>query len=63
MVMVRLGNKMKEWLARIILRDFGNVSYGKGLYNILYLYEKYVPESVKIKLRGSKRLAYKRRWT
>lgn len=61
--LIRIGGKMKEWLYRIILRDFGNVSYAKGLYNILYLYEKYVPDSAKRGLNGKKRLPYKRQWT
>lgn len=59
---VRLGEKMKTWLMSIIVRDFGNVSYAKGLYNILYLYEKHVPASAKEKLNGGRRLPYKK-WT
>lgn len=60
--LIRLGVKMKTWLGRIIKRDFGEVSYAKGLYNILYLYEKYVPEIEKKKLNGGRRLPYKK-WT
>lgn len=59
---VRLGEKMKLWLRQIISRDFGNVSDAKGLYNILYLYEKYVPASAKQKLNGGRRLPYGK-WT
>lgn len=60
---VRLGERMKMWLRRVVTRDFGNVSDAKGLYNILVLYEKYVPAEAKRKLKGGgKRLPYKR-WT
>jgi len=47
--LVRLGYKMKKWISSIISRDFGkDVSYAKGLYNILCLYEKYVPTKAKL---------------
>lgn len=59
---VRVGEKMKMWIRRIIQRDFGNVSDAKGLYSILYLYEKYVPDSAKRKINGGRRLPYKK-WT
>lgn len=59
---IRLGEKMKAWLRKIILRDFGNISDAKGLYNILYLYEKFVPDSAKAKINGGRRLPYKK-WT
>ena len=48
--LIRLGYKMKKWVYKIISRDFGEgTSYAKGLYNILCLYEKYVPDSAKAK--------------
>lgn len=60
---IRLGVRMKTWLLRIIIRDFGEeVSYPKGLYNILTLYEKYVPKSARRNMNGGKRVPYKRKW-
>lgn len=60
--LIRAGWRLKAWMRGIINRDFGNVSDAKGLYNILYLYEKYVPDSAKMKINGGKRLPYKK-WT
>lgn len=52
---IRIGWKMIKWMRSIIRRDFGKVSDAKGLYSILCLYEKYVPEHAKLKHRGGKR--------
>lgn len=41
---INLGWKMKRWLRRVIDDDFGEqVSFAKGLYNIITLYLQYVP--------------------
>lgn len=53
---IKTGYKMKVWIYKIILRDFGKVSYAKGLYNIISLYEKYVPKSARKNLKGGKRI-------
>ena len=58
---IRLGQKMKTWFTKIILKDFGDISYAKGLFNVLTLYNQYVPQKAKKKLNGGKRLT-KRKW-
>lgn len=61
--LINIGWKMKRWLNTIIKRDFGKVSYAKGLYNILYLYNRYVPKEAKLKMRGTGvRVPYKKKW-
>lgn len=59
---IRVGSAMKRYIAKIIYRDFGDVSYAKGLYNILKLYEKYVPQWERSRVVGKKR-RLRRRWT
>lgn len=60
---IRVGERMKGWIRKIIVRDFGDVSDAKGLYNIIMLYNQYVPASAKRKVKGGgKRVPYKR-WT
>lgn len=58
--LIRIGGRMKKWFREIVNEDFGDVSDAKGLYNILCLYEKYVPEGAKIKYKNGKRLLRKR---
>lgn len=53
---IRIGEKMKIWLNKVIKRDFGNVSFAKGLYNIIVLYRHYVPkEAIKNMRKENKR--------
>lgn len=52
---IKLGYKMVKWLRQIIDRDFGDVSFAKGLYNILTLYNKHVTDSAKAKLQSKKK--------
>lgn len=53
---IRLGEKMKYFFRTLIYKDFGNVSDAKGLYNIITLYKRYVPEQAKRKINGGRRL-------
>lgn len=47
---------MKYFFRTLIYKDFGNVSDAKGLYNIITLYKRYVPEQAKRKINGGRRL-------
>lgn len=62
---IKVGIKMKNYLKKIIKRDFGDVSLTLGLYHILRCYNRYTPKPerimTKIKLRNKKRLS-KTRW-
>jgi hypothetical protein len=62
--MINIGWRMKSWISEIINKDFGNVSFAKGLYNIISLYIRYVPKSAirEIKEKGGIRRPYKKEW-
>lgn len=62
---INVGERMKTYIWKIVFKDFGKVSYAKGLYNIISLYNKYVPKSAKKGLRNQQtktRMNYKK-WT
>lgn len=49
MGLIKVGNKMKKWIAQIIKRDFGDVSVPLGLYHILKYWDS-LPSSVRRKI-------------
>jgi hypothetical protein len=61
---IKVGEKMKDFIAKVINRDFGKrTSYAKGLYHIIVLYKKYVPDWEKEKIRRSINYKQRLRWT
>lgn len=44
---IKLTKEQYRKLKSVIRHEFGNVSVPKGLYIITYLYQKYVPKSIK----------------
>lgn len=63
--LINIGNRMKIWLYGIIRKHYGEVSFAKGLYNIVILYLRYVPKEAirKMRMSGGRRKPYKRKWT
>ena len=58
---IKVGDKMRRWIGKIILRDLGKMSYAKGLYHIISLYLRYVPKWEKDKVKKTKKRRL--RWT
>lgn len=48
---IKLQDKQFEEIKKIIQKDFGNVSFAKGLYIIMYLYLYHTNKYTKLKMR------------